>query len=40
MDRGAAAKLIAAGPDCAVNGVERWRQADLKGVIAERFGST
>ena len=32
------AKIVEAGPDRAVDGVVRWRRADLKRVIAERFG--
>ncbi len=32
------AKLVEAGPDLKVDGVVRWRRADLKRVVAERFG--
>jgi transposase len=32
------AKIVEAGPDRALDGVVRWRRADLKRVIAERFG--
>jgi len=32
------AKIVEAGPGRAVDGVVRWRRADLKRVIAERFG--
>jgi transposase len=32
------AKIVEAGPDRAVDGVVRWRRADLKRAIAERFG--
>lgn len=29
---------VEAGPDPAAHGVARWRRADLRGLIAERFG--
>ena len=32
------ARIVEAGPDRAIDGVVRWRRADLKRVIAERFG--
>jgi transposase len=32
------ARIVEAGPDRALDGVVRWRRADLKRVIAERFG--
>ena len=32
------AKIVEVGPDREKNGVVRWRQVDLKRVIAERFG--
>jgi transposase len=32
------AAIVEAGPDRVVDGVVRWRRADLKHVIAERFG--
>ena len=32
------AKIVEGGPDREVDGVGRWRRADLKRVIAERFG--
>ncbi len=32
------ARLVETGPDRAVHGVVRWRRADLKHLIAERFG--
>jgi transposase len=32
------AQLVEIGPDQAVHGVVRWRRADLKRLIAERFG--
>lgn len=35
---GELAKIVEAGPDRAIDGVVRWRRADLKRVIAERFG--
>lgn len=31
-------RIVEAGPDVAVDGVVRWRRADLKGVIERRFG--
>jgi transposase len=31
-------RIVEAGPDWKVDGVVRWRRADLKRVIAERFG--
>ena len=34
----AVARIVEAGPDRALDGVVRWRRADLKRVIAERFG--
>lgn len=32
------ARIVEAGPDRTLDGVVRWRRADLKRVIAERFG--
>ena len=32
------AKIIEAGPDPQIDGVVRWRQIDLVGIIKERFG--
>ena len=32
------ARIIEAGPDPQIDGVVRWRQIDLVGIIKERFG--
>jgi len=32
--------IVEAGPDVKTDGVVRWRCADLKGVVADRFGVT
>lgn len=34
----ALAQIVETGPDCATDGVVRWRRVDLKRVIEERFG--
>jgi transposase len=36
--RAVLAAIVEAGPDLVLDGVVRWRRADLKALIAERFG--